>query len=250
MPKVAFVMANYGHDPTETAVPYHEFKKAGFDVHFVTENGNVPECDKKMFEGWTQKLLGATGEVVRLHKAMRSDLQSIKPVSWSAEGFTLDSYDLVFLPGGHEKGVIQVINSPIVHKLLADYFPQTQKPSKKSCAAICHGVMCLSETSIPGGKSVIHDATTTALPGVMEQSIFWATRAILGDYYKTYGACSESVEASVTKRLDNPKQFYKSLGPSPFIRRDEKYNYISARFPPDAKLLAGAAIEMVNNVVA
>ena len=33
-----------------------------------------------------------------------------------------------------------------------------------------------------------------------------------------------------------------------FIRRDEKYNYISGRFPPDAQLLAKETIEMVKNV--
>ncbi len=129
---------------------------------------------------------------------MRKDLASTKIISWSDEGFSLDPYDVVFLPGGHEKGVVQVINSPIVHKLLVDYFPKTRKPSRKSCAAICHGVMVLSESSLPGGKSVIHDATTTALPGAMEQGIFWGTRAFLGDYYKTYGSGSESVETSVS----------------------------------------------------
>lgn len=74
-PKVAFLMANYGHDPTgevskvkvensccshyipETAVPYAEFKKAGFEIDFITEKGNTPECDSKMLEGMTQKLL-------------------------------------------------------------------------------------------------------------------------------------------------------------------------------------------------
>ena len=128
---------------------------------------------------------------------MKEDMKSMKALSWSEKDFTLGPYDLVFLPGGHEKGVVQVINSPVVHKLLADFFPQTRKPSKKSCAAICHGVMVLAESSAPGGKSVIHDATTTALPGAMEQGIFWGTRLFLGDYYKTYGAGSESVETSV-----------------------------------------------------
>lgn len=41
----------------ETAVPWAAFKAAGYDVRFVTENGKVPECDKKMLEGITQKLL-------------------------------------------------------------------------------------------------------------------------------------------------------------------------------------------------
>jgi putative intracellular protease/amidase len=41
----------------ETAVPYRAFKKAGFEVHFATENGSAPQGDKKMLEGITQKLL-------------------------------------------------------------------------------------------------------------------------------------------------------------------------------------------------
>ena len=41
----------------ETAVPYNEFKKAGFEIDFVTEKGNMPECDSKMLTGMTQKIL-------------------------------------------------------------------------------------------------------------------------------------------------------------------------------------------------
>lgn len=59
-PKVLFIMADYGHDPTETAIPFQEFLKAGFDISFATENGKSPECDKKMLEGITQKLLVST----------------------------------------------------------------------------------------------------------------------------------------------------------------------------------------------
>ena len=35
-----------------------------------------------------------------------------------------------------------------------------------------------------------------------------------------------------------------------FIREDENYNYISGRFPPDAKLLAEKTIALVNKTVA
>ena len=128
---------------------------------------------------------------------MQKELESYRSLSWTSPTFTLVPYDLVFLPGGHEKGVTQVINSPAIHKQLAEYFPQTRKPSRKNVAAICHGVMVLSESNTEDGKSVLHDVTTTALPGFMEQSIFWATRMFLGDYYKTYGAGSDSVETSV-----------------------------------------------------
>lgn len=120
------------------------------------------------------------------------------PLSWSSPTFSLSAYSLVFLPGGHEKGVRQLIDSPIIHAQLLGYFPLCKKPSDKAVAAVCHGVMVLSQTKDREGKSVIKDVTTTALPGAFEKVAYWGTRAVLGDYYKTYGAGSEDVEESVS----------------------------------------------------
>lgn len=147
---------------------------------------------------------------------MKNDILGKRPLPWTDPRFTLEPYDLVFLSGGHEKGVRQVIDSPIIHHHLAQYFPSTRKPSNKTIAAVCHAVLVLAESTIPDGKSVLHDATTTALPGMMEQGILWATRPFLGDYYKTYGARSESVQTAISKRLDNPeKQYFNSLSSAP-----------------------------------
>jgi len=246
MQRVLFVMADYGHDPTETAVPFLAFKEANMEVSFVTEKGKSPECDAKMLTGWTQKLLGATQEACSAYQKMREDKAIQNPLAWTDDGFSFDQFDLLFFPGGHEKGVQQVIDSAVVHKLLLDYFPKTRKPSNKSIAAICHGVLAVSETIMPDGKSILHDVTTTTLPKMFEGTAYWGTRLFLGDYYKTYGACSESVETSVTKRLDNPsKQFRSSLGTAPFVVQDEHYNYISGRFPADAVLLGQETIALV-----
>jgi putative intracellular protease/amidase len=140
---------------------------------------------------------GASPEVCKAYAEMKQDPSIQLPLSWTDPSFTLDPYSLIFLPGGHDKGVRQVIDSARVHELLAAYWPQTEKPSKKGIAAICHGVMVLSETGGPDGKSVLHEAETTALPGKMESGVFWGTRMFLGDYYKTYGAGSDNVETSV-----------------------------------------------------
>lgn len=120
------------------------------------------------------------------------------PLAWSAPAFTLDAFDLVFLPGGHEKSVRQIIDSAAVHALLVGFFPQTRKPGTKAVGAVCHGVMVLSEAKDGQGKSVLRGCTTTTLPARFEQLAFWGTRAFLGDYYKTYGACSEDVEDLVS----------------------------------------------------
>jgi hypothetical protein len=132
---------------------------------------------------------------------MSRTTEFLHPIPWSDPSFSLEPYNLIFLPGGHEKGVQQLIDSPIMHKHLAAYFPATLKPSTKTVAAVCHGVMVLSETEGKDGKSVIHECDTTALPARFEQAAFWATRLFLGDYYKTYGACSDDVEAAVSCSL-------------------------------------------------
>ena len=124
-----------------------------------------------------------------------------KPLAWSDKDFSLDQFDLLYLPGGHEKRVRQIIDSETLHKLIAAYFPLTRKPGKKAVVAVCHGVLVVSESKGEDGKSCIHECNTTSLPAKFEQVAFWGTRAFLGDYYKTYGAGSEDVEDSVRASL-------------------------------------------------
>lgn len=161
---------------------------------------------------------------------------SIKaPLAWTSPGFSLEPFNLIFFPGGHEKGVRQVIDSDVVRNHLVEYFPKAKRGSNKAVAAICHGVLVVSESLDKTGKSVIAKCKTTTLPNVFESSIFWATRAFLGDYYKTYGADSENCEdmvccmintlaktnmwLQVRKRLDDPHtQFQGKLSPGPYVQ--------------------------------
>lgn len=55
--KAVILMADYGGDPTEVAVPFTVWQDAGVDVSFATETGMIPGCDRRMCEGLTQKLL-------------------------------------------------------------------------------------------------------------------------------------------------------------------------------------------------
>lgn len=200
----------------ETAIPWQVFQNAGYEITFATEDGKSPACDDKMLSGWTGSLLGANKAAKTAYRLLSSTSASFqKPLSWKDASFSLDSFDLVFLPGGHEKGVRQIIDSARVQDLLAAYFPQTRKPSKKTVAAICHGVQVLAMASTSEGKSVMHDVKTTTLPAMMEQGIFHATKVFLGDYYKTYGAGTASVEAIVKTKLNDQAQFASSLSPSP-----------------------------------
>lgn len=269
-PTVIMPLSDYGHDPTEVAIPYATFAAAHFKVHFATESGASPRCDERMLSGTTGAMLGANAAAKKAYADMLASTSeepgSIKkPLSWKDESFKLDDYDLVFLPGGHDKGVRQLIDSETIHKHLTWYFPKTKKDAgeNKILAAICHGVQVLAFTPDPLSpnaiptdkhfKSIIHDCKTTALPSFMESSIYQITRPFLGDYYKTYGAGTPDVEEYVKSGLDDPeKQFV--VGPkwwgtvTPMVVEDEAYRYVSGRFPPDAQKLADRAVEMVREV--
>ena len=62
---------------------------------------------------------------------MIDDVAGTKPLLWIDPAFSLEHYNLIFLPGGHEKGVRQVIDSPIIHRHLAQYFPLALNPPPK-----------------------------------------------------------------------------------------------------------------------
>lgn len=127
-----------------------------------------------------------------------------KPLAWTAPGFTLDPYSLVFLPGGHDKAVRQILDSKTVHDLLAAHFPKTLRPNGvHAIGAICHGVLALANAKGADGHSVLRDCCTATLPARFEQAAYWGTRLFLGDYYKTYGAGTEDLEQSVSWKCMN-----------------------------------------------
>jgi len=203
-----------------------------------------------MLSGLTQKLLGADQTTIDDYNTMTASPEFQKPLHWTSTDFNLSNFDLVFIPGGHGKGMRQILDSPTVSKHLASYFPQTKKPSKKTMAAICHGVLPLARAKTADGRSVLHDATTTALPAAFEEVAFWVTRPLLGDYYKTYGPGSNDVEQDVKKALEDPDtQFKNSRLPGAWYVEDPKYNYLSGRWPGDAHLLAEETVKLVKTVL-
>lgn len=84
----------------------------------------------------------------------------------------------------------------------------------------------------------------------VENSVFWGTRLVLGDYYKTYGNGTPNVEDVVRGSLDHPEtQWVGSASmTTPLVVEDEKYNYLSGRFPGDAQALADKIVERVKQL--
>ena len=245
-------MADYGHDPIETAIPWQAVHNAGFTTLFATEDGRQAACDSKMLSSLTATLLGASKAA---YTQLLSSSSFQHPLSWSDESFSLKGYDTVILPSGHDKAMQQIIDSDRVHALLAESFPLTKKTltERKCVAAICHGVQVLAFSSYSTSssnekgesKSVLAEVKTTALQNFHETCIYQGTRLFLGDYYKTYGHGSPSVQDIVTKRLNNSEQLQSKWGVAPFVVEDETYNYVSARYKPGEEAFGSKVVEVM-----
>lgn len=231
-------LPSYGFDPTEAAIPWTILTENKISVTFATPNGNKAIADRIMLTGkglgiW-KPLLQARQDAVTAYTAMEKDKSFCHPLHYT-EAKEVD-FDAILLPGGHDKGVKEYIESPIVQKLVAGFF-LAQKP----VAAICHGVLVVARTKDTStNKSVIHSYKTTSLLKSQELAAYHMTRLWLNDYYLTYPGIP--VEEEVKACLSDSANFIK--GPAPLFRDNYKNlqrgffvrhkNYLSARWPGDA----------------
>jgi putative intracellular protease/amidase len=228
-------------DATETTMPWHACKEAGYRVVFATEHGGkAPECDEKTLTGAVFDLFGAPRSVRELYREMTHDEAFVKPISWGS--VDVNDYAGLVLPGGHAPGMKQYLGSEALQKLVAEFW-QLDRP----VAAICHGVLVLARAKDPKTKkSVLAASRTTCLPKFAERGAWMATSWKLGNYYRTYRTY---VEDEVRAALDDPeRQFERGpfvLDPrrivaaregSTFVIEDGRY--VSGRWPGDATLLA------------
>ena len=117
-----------------------------------------------MISGWTGSLLGAASIAKDAYAEMVKSTEWQHPLAWSDKSTSLIGYELLFLPGGHDKAIRQLLDSSRAQQLVAEFWPSIKRPNRKVCGAICHGVQLLAHTKVDG-TSVLHDVTTTALVG-------------------------------------------------------------------------------------
>lgn len=251
MKKILIPLPCYGFDPTEVAVPWKLLSKAGFDVAFSTPGGMKASPDQRMLKGdglgiW-KSILQARRDAVDAYVEMESDQAFCNPLSY--DDAHEKSFDALMLPGGHDKGVKEYLESSVLQSTVVDFFA-----IEKPVAAICHGVVLAARSISPQSKkSVIHEYKTTSLLKSQELLGYNLTRLWLSDYYLTYP--DTTVEDEVKSILNNQENFMK--GPPPVLRDD--YNklgrgffvrdrsYLSARWPGDAYNFSFEFIKMISN---
>ena len=273
---VAIPIPDTHFDPTEVAVSWAVLTGDGHTVVFSTESGTPAAADDIMVSGrgldpWSRvPVLGRAALVGRFLRANRDArdayAQMLKstefqhPLAWTEA--RLDGVDALLLPGGHRaRGMRTYLESGILHALVVEAFTHG-----KLVAAICHGVLLAARSIDPStGRSVLHGRKTTALTWDFERTAWQLTRFTRfwdPDYYRTYTEQPGdpvgymSVEAEVTRALEDPNDFCNVAEDSPHRRKQtsgmvrdtatdsraafvvDDGTYISARWPGDTHTFA------------
>ncbi|KIM23658.1 hypothetical protein M408DRAFT_332258 [Serendipita vermifera MAFF 305830] len=241
MTRVAICLPDYGFDPTEAAIPFEYLTNKGWDIEIITQDGKEPQCDQRMISGMLSTVMGAKPPAKAAYQLLSSSTSFKNPKAWTTVGFSLLDYDVLILPGGHDKGVKQIIENESLRLHLAEFFPLTKdvpddlNRKKKVCGAICHGVMVLAWAKDPAGKSLLYDRKTTTLPEHLEKMAYVMTAPVLGDYYRTYPGkyTAGLVQETPEQYVAGPFNLTASYAPEcAHVVCDERY--ISARWPGDA----------------
>src|SRR5262245_17235758 len=107
--KILMPLPDRDFDTTETAVPWKLLTRAGHQVVFATEKGQVAACDPLLLSGVIFGALGAEAEPKAFYAEMIASPEFQAPLEWG--GLDMRQFDALFLPGGHAQGMKQYLGS-------------------------------------------------------------------------------------------------------------------------------------------
>ncbi len=239
----------YGFDPTEAAIPWKILSKNDIKITFATPNGAPAHGDEIMLTGKKlgifKNMLKARKDGVEAYKLMSNSNEFKHPIPY--DEIQPSAYHGIFLPGGHDKGVREYLESKTLQNIIPIFFQ-----NGKNIGAVCHGVVLLARSkNKKTNKSVIYDYKTTALLKTQELFAYNLTRFWLKDYYLTYPGMT--VEDEVKSALINPSNFIHGNLPifrdtannykHGFVVKDR--NYLSARWPGDIYTLSNEFLKLI-----
>jgi hypothetical protein len=114
-----------------------------------------------MISGALAAVLGAKEEAKQAYTQMADSAAFHSPKAWAAPEFSLLEYDVLILPGGHDKSVKQIIESESLSTHLREFFPLTrgEVAAKKK---VCGAIWCVFRSSFSQVNSVDDCASAMA----------------------------------------------------------------------------------------
>jgi len=249
--KILIPLPRYGCDPSEVAIPWLMLTNNKVEITFVTPDGNMAVTDQIMLTGkklgLLKPILQARQDAVNAYQKMQQSSAFCNPLKYT--DVKAGDFDGLLLPGGHDKGVKEYLESRVLQSLVVDFFSEN-----KPVAVVCHGVLIPARSVNPKTQqSVIYDYNCTGLLKRQELTAYHLTRLWLDDYYLTYPETTTQEE--LIKSLACKTQFKE--GDLPLLRDDLQHlsrgfivkdrNYLSARWPGDIYNFSLAFIDMLTD---
>ncbi|NQZ23232.1 MAG: DJ-1/PfpI family protein [Colwellia sp.] len=249
--KVLIPLPRYGCDPSEVAIPWLLLNEKKAEVTFITPDGNIAVADEIMLTGnklgLFKPMLQARQDAINAYHEMAQSAAFNKPLKYT--DVQAGDFDGLLLPGGHDKGVKEYLESSVLQNLVVEFFNK-----EKPVGAVCHGVLIPARSINPQTQqSVIYDYKCTGLLKRQERTAYHLTRLWLADYYLTYP--ETTTEDELIKSLACKTQFIE--GSLPLLRDDLQHlsrgfivkdrNYLSARWPGDIYNFSLAFIAMLTD---
>lgn len=228
MKSVLIPIPDKDFDTTEVALTWKILKAADHKIVFATENGAVGETDPLLLTGVIFGQLGAKKNAIDAYQELQLSKEFQHPIKYHE--INPADYDLLFLPGGHAKGMRQYLESKTLQQKVVEFFKRN-----KLVGSVCHGPLVLARSIDPEtGKSVVYNYQLTALTKSLEKLAYYLTKWKLGDYYRTYPAY---VQDEISAYICSPNNFKTGISSFiPFLVEDR--NLITARWPNDVEKLA------------
>jgi len=138
--RVLIPLPSYGFDPTEAAVPWYYMNLAGHQITFSTPDGKRGYADERMVTGkdlsFLKSSLLSTEEAIKIYHELEKDINFLSPIPYDA--IKPINYDAIFLPGGHDKGMREYLDSKIVQSTIVSFF----EDNKNSCCYLSWYFSC------------------------------------------------------------------------------------------------------------
>lgn len=229
-PHLAIVLADKGFMLEQVCLPWRYFTDRGFVVEFVIAESifppRPPKPNDSYMTGWKSHVLGASKEILDIYSVLCTLNEFNNPKCYRSNGFTFDNFSAVFITGGRNPFVREMLEDPLLHASLVPYIHscRTIQPDEevkdnrkiKVLGAISQGAAAifLAEPNI--------NMKSTTIPAWMERSNSFLNPT---PDNSTYPYAATIIPKD--KYVSGP---YRRVA---FTYQDENYYYISGRSNKD-----------------
>ena len=120
---ITILLPSCDYDPTESGVIWQTLVNKGFKVQFATPKGEIAFADKRMTDiGFSvlSPLLMPQKPAMASYQAMLKSAAFNQPISY--QQVDIENSEGLHIPGGHAKGMKELIESPVAQHLIIEAF--------------------------------------------------------------------------------------------------------------------------------